>query len=323
MSGGLRPRLGQAPEELGAVPAGLPSNRLPRPDVPPWVKFLVDAAVLAALRPLDPPRRFVVVLPTAEAASAVLTTGAVSALANHRTRNPIDVDLPEPGARISAFYSGLYCDTTLVEVTEEGVRLPRVLLTRNLDVIRPLPEMFPGERADRRLKTESQLVAAWQLATDAGHEAMRVHARVSAEPVIVLGHRSDLLHGLALLDPIWPIASSFLDCGQRLDQWFRHPVLVVDPRTEVRPWAREVRPSLIVCDGAAAWRSNLRFAFPDAAHVLVLDRRTDVAAELSDDLRASKFETLPFAPQPPDGVEAWRIHERFAGPAVDPDEDEF
>lgn len=138
---------------------------------------------LAALRPLDLPRRLVVVLPTAETASAVAATGAVSALAKHRTRNPIDVDLPEPGTRVSAFYSGLYCDTTLVEVTEEEVRLPNVLLTRNLDVIRPLPEMFPGERADRRLKPESQLVAARQLATDAGQEATRVHARVPAEPV--------------------------------------------------------------------------------------------------------------------------------------------
>lgn len=243
----------------------------------------------------------------------------------HRTHTPLTLPIAtDVGERVAVFRSGGFCDTELRSIDANEARLPQnVVLTKNLDIIRRLPLGFPDDRGERRLRSEGETVQVWQAATGAGQEATRIHARVSATPIIVIGHRNVLDDHLTELEELWPGAKRFVDAGKGLDSWFRHPVIVCSPRAELPEWRSSLRPALVVCDGAAAWNSPLRLAFPDAGHLLILDRRSQAAVQLSEDIRARNPETEPFAPEPPAGIEAWRIGELTVALPVDDDEDLF
>lgn len=294
-------------------------------DCPTWLRYLLDAAATAALRPVSPPRRLLLALPTSELAAATVAVGAVSALVRLRKTAPLTApSADQVGKRVSVFHSGCYCDSELRACDDASARLrANVILTRNLDVIRPLPEDFPEDRSDRRLKSESETVQVWQEAAGVGPESTRIHARVSATPVVVIGHRNVIDAHLAELGRLWPGAARLVDAGRGLDAWFRHPAIVCSPQCDIPPWLREIQPSLVICDGAAAWNSRLRLEFPDAPHVLVLDRRSQAAVALVEDIKAGNPRTEPFAPVPPAGIEGWRIGELRVALPIDDDEDLF
>lgn len=309
---------GRAGTVRGVLPAPEPH------DVPEWLTFLRSIGSLAAVRPVVPPRRLLLSLPTADLAAAAVTVGAVAALASHRSSEPLDMPLPsDSGARVSAFVNGAYCDTRLETAGEgQATIVGGLTMTSYADTIRRLPDDLP-ERPNRKLRTEGPVLTAWATAGLAGHNAARLHARCSASPVIVMGQRSALEADLTVLEAVWPKCGPFLDVGVGLTGWFRHPALVCDIRLRPPDWLASCEAAVVVCDGAAAWRSQLRRAFPNAAHVLVTDRRSRACAELIEEVRARNPLTEPFAPAPPDGIEAWRISEiqvtTFAASAEDED----
>lgn len=298
------------------VPTVLP----PPAHAPPplWLNFLRETAALAVVRSVEPPRRLLLGLPTAELAAAALAVGAVAALASHRNAKPLhSVQPTDVGSRVSAFVNGAYTDTVLGSATATSATvLGGTTMTTYSDILRRLPSGFPQDRRARKLKTEGPTLSAWATAGLAGANAARLHARCSATPVLLIAQHTRVAEDLAVLENVWPQAGAFADLGRGLAGWFRHPILVCDAGTEPLHWLVGCEPALVVCDGAAAWRSPLRRAFPGAAHILVVDRRSPAAVDLVDEICAANPNTQPFKPDPPTGVEAWRIQEPAAAPAV-------
>lgn len=295
---------------FGAPSPGGQPGRDPGP-VPIWMQFLRETAILAALRPVTPPRRLLVGLPTTDLAVATLVYGAVAALSTHRSTNPLRAPASDDvGQRVSAFFTGAYRDTYL-EAAGPGSATVRgaTTMTTYADTVRALPAGFLEDRGPRRLKSEAEVLDAWDGAKHAGVDPARLHARCSATPVVVIGSHSGLCADAAQLEAMWAKAKAFVDPGHGLEAWFRHPTLVCDPRSEVPPWLVGSTPALVVCDGAAAWRSQLRRAFPDTAHILVVDRRSPAGIDVVDEIYATNPQSEPFAPAPPLGIEAWRIAE--------------
>ncbi len=288
----------------GALPAA-------GPDVlPGWLTFLRSVGQLVATRPASPPRRLLLSLPAAQFAAPAIVVGAVAALASHRSTEPLDAPhTADGGARVSAFLTGAYHDTRLSAVRPGAATvMGGTTMTTYADTIRVLPAGLP-ERPDRKLKTNSPVLTAWAAAGLGVANAPRLHARCSAAPVVVIGQQATLAAELCTLEAVWPQCGPFLDVGAGLDGWFRHPVLVHDVWHRPPDWLAAVRATLVVCDGAAAWRSELRRALPDAAHILVTDRRSRACAELVEEVRAANPSTEPLVAEPPRGIEAWGISE--------------
>ncbi len=291
--------------------------------VPTWLSFLRDTGAIAASQLVEPPRRTLLALPTDELAAAAVAVGVIAALASHRITHPLDVLTDaDAGCAVSAFDSGDYSDTDLLDAKPGAVCVGQTTMTKYADTVRRLPDGFPTDRSLRRLGN-CPTVAAWQCA-GFGVDPARLHARCSATPLLVIGSRQRLTADLATLDDVWPQSLDLLDPGTGLEAWFRHPVIVADPRTPVPPWLPGCNVASVVCDGAAAWRRPLRRAFPTASHVLILDRRSPAAVDLVEEITASNPTTEPFVPVPPPGVDAWRIGERDLSPVtIEDDEDLF
>jgi hypothetical protein len=303
----------------GVLPAPAPAA------LPGWLTFLRNVGHLAAVRPVSPPRRLLLSLPAGQLAAAAVAVGAVAGLASYRRTEPLEPPCPaDVGARVSAFHTEAYRDTLLDAARQgEATVMGGTTMTTYADTIRLLPADLP-ERPNRKLKAGSPVLDAWATAGLAGGNAPRLHARCAATPVVVVGQQSTLDADLGTLEAVWPQCGPFLDIGIRLAGWFRHPVLVCDVRLRPPDWLASARASLVVCDGAAAWRSQLRRALPDAAHVLVTDRRSRACTELIEEVRGANPSTEPFAPAPPRGIEAWGISEvQVTTLAVADDEDLF
>lgn len=308
----------------GTVPTVLPAPE--HRATPAWLTYLRKVGSISAVRPVDPARRLLLGLPTAEYAAAAVALGGVSALATiRRTQRLCVPDESYVGGRVSAFVNGAYVDTNLTSTHAASATVSgNVTMTTYADIIRPLPSEFPEDRKRRKLTTEGPVLTAWATAGLAGANAARLHARCAATPVVVIGQHRRLEEDLWALEAAWPSARFFADLGRGLERWFRHPVVVCDPKTAVEPWLWSVTPALVVCDGAAAWRSPLRRAFPSAPHVLVTDRRSPAALDLVDEICAANPQTLQCAPEPLPGIEMWRIAETVQprpspGPSWDED----
>jgi hypothetical protein len=287
--------------------------------------FLRHVGQLGAVRPICPPLRLLLSLPTGRFAAAAVAAGAVAGLASHRSTEPLDLPrATDLGARVSAFVTGAYRDTRLDDVRPgEATVMGGTTMTTYADTIRVLPADLE-ERPDRKLKTDSPILTAWATAGVAGVNPPRLHARCSAAPVVVIGQQSTLAADLSALEAVWPQCGAFLDVGVGIARWFRHPVLVCDVRLNPPDWLASVRESLVVCDGAAAWRSQLRRALPYAGHILVTDRRSRACAELIEEVRAANPSTEELVGVPPRGIEAWRISEvQVTTLATSEDEDLF
>lgn len=288
-----------------------------------WLRYLAELGSLAALRPLDPPRRVLLGLPTGDVAAAVLAAAALRALGSYRSTNPLDRVGPDHvGGCVSTFQSGAYEDGRLDEAAGDIVRVGTTKHTTYADVVRALPEEFPFDRGRRKLR--DTIVEAWELFANGRVDARRLHARVSASPVLVIGHRTAFDDDIATLQELWPKLPALADVGHGLDGWFRHPIIVCSPVTPPPSWLRDVTPALVVCDGAAAWRSPLRRSFQEAAHLLVLDRRSQAAIDEIESIVDAHTETAPLLRESPPGIEAWRIVEHLDDVLdVDADEDLF
>ncbi len=279
--------------------------------IPPWMQFLRETSLVAALRPVTPARRLLIGLPTAELATAILVHGAVAALATHRFANPLQAPAPgDVGRRVSAFLNGTYRDTKLEGAGPGSATVAgTTTMTTYADTVRVLPVEFPEDRSPRPLTSAGKVLVAWRGAGYVGVDPARLHARCAATPVMVIGSHAGLSADLAQLEAMWQKAYSFTDPGHGFEAWFRHPTVVCDPGIDVPPWLVGARPALVICDGPAAWRSRLRRAFPGAAHIFVIDRRSPAGIDVIDEICAANVDSEPFAPGPPPGIEAWRIAE--------------
>ncbi|MGH9157112.1 MAG: hypothetical protein ACRD1K_15025 [Acidimicrobiales bacterium] len=288
----------------------------------PWIDYLDGLASLMVTRDCDTPRA-IVALPTVDLAGAVAAAASARHLGGIRAAVPLPgVGPDDAGCRVSAFTSGAYRDATLTVVTGETVSVGGTTLTRYTDVVRRLPDRFPTDRPRRRL--DESTVAAWSIVAGSANP-YRVHARVSATPVVVIGHHRPFTADVAELGAIWPWAHDVTDCHHDIDRWFRHPVLVLEPGVVPPEWVAHVTPSLVVVVGAAAWRSPLRHALWGAPHLLLLDRRSAAAVDLVDDICLTNPPTCPLPLTPPPGIEAWAIKEiaPTAATLADPDEEDL
>lgn len=286
----------------------------------PWLRFLRDLAIRSVLRPTVPTRRVLVGLPTSEIGAAALAGAAVWALACHRKANPLDRPSPSDVGRLaSTLVDGRYEDWSIRSVTDECVEV-RWKERDFADIVRPLPPGFPEDRRPKKFKGE--VLTAWEM-VGLGVNAHRLHARVSATPVVAIAQRSALNDDLATLELVWPNIRNLLDPGTGLDGWFRHPLIICGPTTPWPDWIGSVNPALVVCDGPAAWRSPLRRCFTDAPHLLVLDRSSPAAVDECDELVSTRAETGPALDQPPAGIETWRIVEQAAPPASSNDDEDL
>jgi hypothetical protein len=285
----------------------------------PWFAYLADLADASTVDPLDPPRRVLLGLPTTSLAAAVIASSGMLALGRLRSQSPLNspsgIDV---GKQVSAFTGGCYVDVPLVAADGTTARVNDTTLERYTDVVRRLPDGFP-ERGRRKLR--EPVIDAWQEAAPPGIDGARLHARVSATPIVVVGHRSALTADLEMLEEVCPTIGRLVDVGTSFDDWFRHPLIVLDPNASMPSWVPLVTASLVVCDGAAAWRSPIRRALGSAAHLTVLDRRSPAAVDLADLVAASNPEADVVVPFPPAGVEVWSVIERL-GESADTSDDE-
>jgi hypothetical protein len=288
----------------------------------PWFAYLAKLGAGSTVEPRNPPRRVLLGLPTTSLAGAVISASGIVALGRLRSHSPLNSPSSDDvGKRVSAFTGGCYVDVPLVAADGTTARVNDTTLERYTDVIRRLPDGFP-DRGRRKL--QEPVIEAWQDAAPPGIDGARLHARVSATPIVVLGHRSALTADLEMLEEVWPQISRLVDVGTSFDDWFRHPLIVLDPNASVPAWGQSVTASLVVCDGAAAWRSPIRRALGSATHLLALDRRSPAAVDLADLVSDSNPETDLVVPFPPAGVEVWSLIERLDESAdASDDEDLF
>lgn len=252
--------------------------------------------------------RTVLVLPTAEYAPALLSLAAVERLMDIRATQPLDiVDPDEVGHLASVFSGGCYQDTVIRAASEGRIVVGQTSLERYLDIVRVVPDGFLVDRSTRKLDRET--ISVWSRHVPKDVDGARVHARVSATPVVVIGNRTPLLKNLGDLEILYANALRFCDVGAGIGTWFRHPVICIDPGSDVPHWALSLRPSIVVAVGAAAWRSMVRQAFSTAPQILVLDRRSESSVDVVSDILLKDPRTVPTPVLPPAGVEAWSFEE--------------
>lgn len=289
---------------------------------PAWMAYLEQCAV--AQLPLAG-RRTALVLPSSEYAPAILTLAVVEHLLARRATQPLDmVTSAHVGWPASVFTSGSYSDSVITAVTDIRIQIHGSKLEKYLDIVRILPEGFPDDRPSRVLNRET--VSVWTRHLPKGVEGARVHARVSATPVVVIGNRAPLLRDLQELEGVCPDAVRLADVGGGPSSWFRHPVICLDPGTQVPEWLRSAPASLVIAVGAAGWRSPVRHALGSAPQLLVLDRRSGTSVDIVDDILLTEPSSVPVTPAPPAGVEAWSFDEAvIPGPRTpaSPDEEDL
>lgn len=283
--------------------AAVPAQHRP---FPKWANFLKQFAVAHLW--LQSCRRTVLVLPTGEFAPALLTLVVVERLMAVRTRQPLDVVSGEDvGRSASVFASGCYEDAVIRSVTGTRILINGSSLEKYLDIVRMLPGGFIADRPSRRLERET--ISVWSRHLPKDVDGARVHARISATPVVVIGNRAPLLNDLGALEGLFPDAVRLCDVGAGPGTWFRHPVICVDPSSQVTDWLQNLRPSLVVAVGASGWRSPVRHALGSAPQILVLDRRSSSCVDVVSDILLTQPRTVETPVPPPHGVEAWTFDE--------------
>jgi hypothetical protein len=293
---------------------------------PEWIRF-IRASVGALSLDSNPPRqRAVISLPVLELSAGIATFLAVRHFAIRRSTNPLDNPTSAMQSKPASYFgSGRYEDVQILDVENDIPRLQysggTVSLGKYPDVIRQLPESF--ERRSSHRKISQSTLSAWKTVERFDVSAGRIHARVSAMPILFIGSRGALEADLEVLSGLFPSPPEFCDIGSSLSSWFRHPVIAVGPQIpQDRDWLGDVTPSLVILVGAAAWHSNLRRIFWDAPHMLLLDRRSQTAVGIASEIELSQPIFSEVDLDIPRGIEAtW-----FSDPpliAGDFDDEEF
>lgn len=280
--------------------------------LPPWIRFLRSSSLTLLKGDGNLRNRIAIAVPAIELSVGAAVFATVRELAVQRSVLPLGIPSGTDAlSHVSFFGSGKYEDAVLLDVRDGVPRLRysggEVRLEKYGDVVRPLPSSFEPRTSRRALSDE--ITAAWRTVERFEANAGRIHARVSATPVLVIGSFDGLQADLEVLQGVFPLPKSFCDASSSVDAWFRHPVLVAGPQTEIRSWFPDVSPSLVVAVGAAAWNSKLRRQFWNAPHLLLLDRRSPTSLEIASDLESSVQEMSSLDLERPKGVEAVRFCE--------------
>lgn len=238
--------------------------------------------------------RVVVTVPTLRIAGVAAALG--SALAESPCHECAHTQL-EPGAPVTGWASGKFIDSVLTEITDDMLRFGGIGLRGNRDSVHRLPDGFP-ERREWRLPDDVRADVAAALGCSEGVAGQRLSAS-AAHPVIVAGEpgafRTDV-DELAAASVGLQLRGR-LHAGSHLHDWFRHPVLLMGavPDPGQAPWAKELRPRLLVITGSAGWVGSSRRNWPDVPVLVLLSRRSPAACDAAALLCASGW-------SPPDTV---------------------
>ena len=230
--------------------------------------------------------RVVATVPTLRLAGVAAAFGSVLA------ESPCD-DCPhtrlEPGARVTGCVSGKFTDSVLSGITVNMLKFGGIGLRGNRDSVHRLPKDFP-ERRDWRLSDDVRADVAAALGCSEAVAGQRLSAS-AAHPVIVAGEPG------AFCTDVDELASASvalhvhgrLHAGSHLHDWFRHPVLLMGavPGPEQAPWAKELRPRLVVITGSAGWIGSSRRNWPHVPVLVLLSRRSSAACEAATLISAS------------------------------------
>lgn len=279
--------------------------------LPDWFRFLRTVAISNLTSPVGPRSRITIAAPGARLALGCAVFSAVRQLAVVRAETPLNLPNPEAfPAPVSHFGSGKYEDATLRAITDGVPSLQTttgpVQLQQYADIVRVLPDEFPHRTAPRRIPDLTS--NAWQTVDRFGVNANRIHARVSATPILVIGSRNSLAEGFEDLRDVVPSPAEFCDVGSSFDEWYRHPVIAVGTQHDAaEPWLADLQPALVVTLGAAAWTSKLRRAFWDVPHLLILDRQSPAGIDLVESLALSRTTLARTTFAVPHGFEAMQF----------------
>lgn len=288
-------------------------------------RWLDDCATVAA-RAAEAPStrgRLVLALPTLEFAAAGVALRLTQSAAEKRATTPLSlIGADHVGKPVSTFVGGKFEDASLTAVSGAEVRVGLVRVTTGgfADVIRPLPDGFPNRRTR---KPSLEIAASWGrvLGVDRPDVARRIHARVSARPVLVIGEPGAF--GVDVDELAGQPGTRFVDAGG-VDGWLRHPVITSGTTLDDRQWLTDVDPSVVIVCGAAGWRSPLRRAVHDALQVVLLDRTAQATPEVVDEMALGVQADLPEPrPRVPAGVGAWSFVEAAAATVDDDGEEVF
>lgn len=269
--------------------------------------------------------RVVVTVPTLRLAGVAAALG--SALAESPCRDCPHSQLQQ-GAPVTGWASGKFIDSVLTEITDDMLKFGGIGLRGNRDTVHRLPDGFP-ERRDWRLPGDVRDDVAAALGCTQAVAGQRLSAS-AAHPVIVAGEpgafRADV-DELAAASTALHLRGR-LHAGSHLSDWFRHPVLLMAsvPGPEQAPWAKELRPRLLVITGSAGWVDSSRRNWPDVPVLVMFSRRSPAACDAAARVCASGWsppdtisQSLVPLLQPAAGVEVlYRVEPEAAANDEDP-----
>lgn len=236
----------------------------------------------------------VVTVPTLRLAGVAAALGAV--VADVRCGDCLHTRL-ERGAQVTGWVSGKFVDATLNGLDDDELTFAGIRLRGNRDSLHRLPDGFP-KRHHWRLTDELRAEVAAALRCPEAVAGQRLSA-AAAHPVVIAGAPSafrDDVDELAAASPRLHLRGR-LHAGGHLHDWFRHPVLVMGamPHPEEAPWAKELRPRLVMITGSAGWVGSSRRNWPDVPILVLLPRRSPAACDAASLIGAYGW-------KPPDDV---------------------
>lgn len=298
----------EAARDAGALPAALRHLR----DLGAELARL-DAAVARNLR-------VIVTVPTLRLGGVVAALGA--ALADVGCRGCAHTRL-EPGVPVTGWASGKFIDGLLTDVTDDELTFGGIRLRGHRETVHRLPAGFPVRR-DWRLPDDVRADVASALGCSPAVAGQRLSAS-AAHPVVVAGEPSAVRSDVEELSAVSAglHLNGRLHAGGHLHDWFRHPVLLMGavPHPEEVPWAKELRPRLVVITGSAGWVGSSRRNWPDVPVLVLLPRRSPAGCDAAGLICASGWTPpvsvpAPLAPllQPAAGLEVLcRVEPEAAG----------
>ena len=256
--------------------------------------------------------RVVASLPTLQFVPAVAVIEAVRRRITEVSKTGLDSPCTaDEGRYASVLSTGRYQDLQVRSVASSGVKIGGSTFTKNIDAIRVLPDSFPGAITPRAPRTVNRkVVETWDVLSNGG-DGPRLHAKVSAHPIVIIGGTEQFRDDLTLLsERLWPNTATMLDVSFDIEDWFRHPVMALGYGSATKPWLFSLQPALVIVCGVAAWRSAIRRAFSGSPQLWFVDRTSRVTLDAVDELMLTDPTQMVVKLPAFGGVELFAFEER-------------